>query len=304
MRVVRNADEMLDGALMDVFNTGIDVSPRDQETLEVQGWTVRLVKPRARVVMNPVRDIRLGYAAANVAWNLDRRNDVESIVWWNPNGRYITDDGETFHGANYGQRWHGYLQEALSLLDDDPDTRRAWVPIWRPQDIVADVALGEKDAHPNWFYARWGKDVPCTLGFGLRKFEARLDMSVVMRSQSVSILPYDLFLFSTLQELLAHSLGLQLGHLTWHAVSLHVYLKREYTTNRSAADWYSENRVAVSNHDFDWSRKMQREMPSLAITYDEAAKKWPKFMDAVRLGEKPEPSDPIEEMMWEGRPRG
>jgi len=298
-----NMDEMLFGAYTEVFSHGTRSSPRGQETLEVIGWTAQLTKPRARIVRNPARDIRLGYCAASVAWNLDKRNDVESICWWNPNGRFMSDNGQTFHGANYGQRWDLRLQEAMQLFFYDSSTRRAWVPIWEAIDDLIDVdpETGEFDA-----YSREGKDVPCTLGFGLRNRERHLDMHVVMRSQSVTILPYDVFLFSTLQELVANSLQMKLGVLTWHAMSLHAYFKREWATNRASYEWYLANTHREGAIRAETYRSFQEEMQPVNLTLEEAKAAWPPAMDACAaspLGPSSISNDrgcPIVELMVSG----
>lgn len=297
-----SADLMLRGAMRDVFEHGTVVSPRGHETIEVLSWSGTLLYPRARLVRNPARDIRVGYAAANVAWNLCKRDDVESICWWNPNGRYISDNGRRFHGANYGQRWDDSLKEAMWLLVADPDTRRAWVPIWRPEDIS-----DHRDPMEPTFYSRDGKDVPCTLGFSLRRREERLDMQVVMRSQSLTILPYDLFLFAAMQELIANTMEIQLGELHWHCNSLHAYFRREHAIHEATRDWYDEIFTAknVGSPEF---RMLVEQMDPIDLDLAGARQRWGDFEHRVRIGAMTDAEaiglDPMEQLMWDGRPRG
>src|SRR6476469_3394817 len=119
-----DADAMLAGIIADVYNCGIKGEARGRKFLEYPCWSGTLVNPRARVVQNEVRQLRPGYNAASVAWNLAQRDDVDSICWWNEKGRAISDDGKTFHGANYGQRMIDELREAIELIRLDPGTRR------------------------------------------------------------------------------------------------------------------------------------------------------------------------------------
>ena len=274
-----NLDDMFYVAVSDVLNYGRISDPRGMGTTEVVNWTATLLNPRARRLANYSRNIRRGYPAASVAWNLGMRDDVESICWWNENGRRISDDGITFAGANYGQRWDGYLEEALHLLRQDPSTRRAWVPIWAPTDLV--------DRQLEIQYSREGKDVPCTLGFGLRLHSGELDMQVVMRSQSaIGVMPYDVYLFSVLQELIANTLEVGLGRLHWTCNSLHIY-QRE-------TDWARAIRRA--------ERPVAQVMEPIELTYEEAKEEWPKYEYALRTGANLETGhhDPIVTEMIEG----
>lgn len=303
-----SADLMLHSALRDVMDGGHERGPRGHDTIELFGWQGSLMDPRRRLVRNPDRDLRLGYAAAHVAWNLAKRDDVESICWWNPNGRFISDDGVRFHGANYGERWDGYLQEAMRLVSQD-GTRRAWVPIWHPDDLVKRRMIDSYDmfdAPLETFYSRDGKDVPCTLGFDLQRHDGKLTMQVVMRSQSLTIMPYDVFLFATMQELVANTLGLELGELQWTALSLHAYFRREHAVHESTLAWY-ERALSGSKRDASDFRLVTTTMDPLGLTLDEAAQRWPQFEERVRTGAMSESEavdlDPIERLMWERRPR-
>lgn len=274
-----NADAMFFDMLR-AATEGSLTAPRGMATREVLGWTGTLTNPRARRIGNPVRNVRKGYPAASVAWNLGMNNDVDSICWWNPNGRRISDDGITFYGANYGQRWDGYLEEAIHLLEQDKFTRRAWVPIWAPTDLV--------DNQAEILYSREGKDVPCTLGFGLRVFDGdvqgvvapRLDMQVVMRSQAAwGVFPYDVYLFSVLQELIANTMGIRLGNLHWSANSLHVY-DREDGMVEKAIHWYKDHDRGFGIDDIPAAPVMD----PIRFTYQEARKALPYMETLVRNG--------------------
>lgn len=287
--IVGGVDEMLHAMLHDCETMGDEASPRGYGTRELLGWSAVLLNPRDRLSQNKARDLRVGYAAAHVAWNLRQGND-DSILFWNPNGRWIQHEDLTFYGANYGQRiWH-YLHEAMHLLQEDTATRRAWVPIWKPEDMI--------DRFNQSFYSRKGKDVPCTLGFGLRNVQGSLDMEVVMRSQSIGVAAYDLFLFTTLQELVANTLDLDLGVLRYHALSLHYYLNEPQRMEE--LQWYRDNLEFESKP----MRKIDRDIEG-------ATEAWCQAEELIRLGGPDEVSstdlsgyhDEMIQLMIDGYPR-
>lgn len=283
-------DDAFATALGSCGGFGSSISPRGMPTHDLLSVVFVLSDPRARLIYAPDRDMRYGYAAASVAWNLASMDDVETICWWNPNGRRMSDDGHTFYGANYGQRFMPYLQEAIELLRQDNDTRRAWVPIWHPRDLVDWGTPGGVE-----HYSREGKDVPCTLGFGLRILEGMLHMQVVMRSQNVwGVMPYDVFLLSVLQELIANTVDVPLGTLHWAMLSCHLY-DRDYDAASKVVDWHRT------------SMAMNLPKPSMEpirLRLDEAMVRYPESMRAIMTGEDCSHAlDPVEKMMWEGRPR-
>jgi thymidylate synthase len=273
---------------MNVVTLGRPRGARGKGSRDLNGFTGVLLDPRARIVHNPAREIRPGYPEAWVAWNLGKRRDVESICWWNPNGRKISDDGLTFHGANYGQRHMGQLWEAIHLLKEDPDTRRAFCGIWHQSDLVR-VNPGFEGTS---FYSREGKDVPCTIGFGLSIADDLLHMEVIMRSQSAwAVFPYDLYYFTVLQELIANEMELGLGYTTWHCISLHVY--------DSEIPWLANGLDAYETQTWDRSP-----MPRIPATLGEAQVSYPAAMDGFSADHTFTPqgltSDPILVRMAKG----
>lgn len=269
----------------DVLNYGEVSSPRGNATVEVFTWSGVLTNPRARIVANPARELRLGYAAASVAWNLAQRDD-QDILWWNPMGKFVLDNSDgRFYGANYGQRIWPYLMEAIELLKLDADTRRAWVPVWQPRDLVQlHGALPE----PYGFYSREGNDVPCTLGFQLRIERESLNMQVVMRSQSLGVFAYDVFFFTVLQELLANTLQLELGETWWVCNSLHFYEKERIRR--------LEELLYKPPHDSGVMQPLHYDLDTAAIQYESS-------MKTIMEGWEVLSPDPLEQLMLDGVPR-
>ncbi|MEU8913191.1 thymidylate synthase [Streptomyces nigrescens] len=191
--------------------SGEKISPRGMATREVLDLTMRLTQPRARLLYAPpARIVNPAFAVAETVWHLSG-SDAPWIFDYNARLRQYADDG-VLRGA-YGPRmrnWGGevdQLHRVVEILKDDPDSRRATIQLYDPARDTA--------GH---------KDVPCTLGFRFHLRGGRLHMSTTMRGQDVWIgMPYDLFFFTTLHELVAGWLDVDLGEYHHHVDSLHIY---------------------------------------------------------------------------------
>ncbi|MFM9442610.1 thymidylate synthase [Streptomyces acidiscabies] len=202
--------ELFTGAVA-LARNGEQVSPRGMATHEVLDVHMVLIQPRARLLeAPPARVINPAFAVAETVWHLSG-SDAPWIFDYNAKLRQYADNG-VLRGA-YGPRlraWHSevdQLHRVVDLLREDPDSRRAVIQLYDP---VRDAA-----GH---------KDVPCTLGFRFHLRDGRLHMSTTMRGQDVWIgLPYDLFFFTVLHELVAGWLDADLGLYRHHVGSLHIY---------------------------------------------------------------------------------
>lgn len=202
--------ELFTGAVA-LAKTGQRISPRDMPTREVLDVHMRLSDPRARLLCAPpARVLNPAFAVAETVWHLSG-TDAPWIFTYNGRLREFADDG-VLRGA-YGPRmrnWGGkvdQLANVVNLLRDDPDSRRALIQLYDPAQ--------DAEGH---------KDVPCTLCFRFHLRAGRLHMSTTMRGQDVWIgLPYDLFFFTTLHELVAGWLDAQPGEYHHHVSSLHIY---------------------------------------------------------------------------------
>ena len=102
-------------------------------------------------------------------------------------------------------------QALINTLKRDLDSRQAVLSIHEPRDIAA-----------------CSKDIPCTCVIQFLVRDNKLNCIVYMRSNDLYLgLPYDVFSFTMLQELLAKQLNVGLGSYRHCVGSLHVY-KRHY----------------------------------------------------------------------------
>ncbi|WP_328697378.1 thymidylate synthase [Streptomyces sp. NBC_00342] len=202
--------ELFSGAIT-LANSGEKVSPRGMATREVRDVHLLLTQPRARLLhAPPARIVNPAFAVAETVWHLSGSDDPW-IFDYNARLRQYADDGVLL-GA-YGPRmrnWGGevdQLARVVEILKEDPDSRRALIQLYDP----AQDAAGHKD-------------VPCTLGFRFHLRAGRLHMATMMRGQDVWIgMPYDVFFYTVLHELVAGWLDAELGEFHLHVGSLHVY---------------------------------------------------------------------------------
>lgn len=210
MRV--EVDDLQDGYLeivKIVLDEGREVSPRGQRTREVGPVLISVKDPTRVVPVGVGRKPRLAIGAAEAMQLIAGLSDAVQFVKITKNFAQFVEGGRLRGG--YGPRAHAQFPRVVDLIKRDPDTRQAGVVIWRPWDL-----------------ARPSKDVPCTveLHFALR--DGRLEMMTTMRSNDVFWgLPYDAWMFATLQHALAYALDVPAGAYHHSVVSLHAYVDRD-----------------------------------------------------------------------------
>lgn len=200
-------------SVRDTNSVGSLFGKKDRKFKEIQGYSFVLSNPRSRIIKCPKRAASLGFSFANFIWVLSGRKDVESISYYNKRGLAFSDNGKYYESA-FGDRIFGTYklwEKAKKLLQSDPSTRRALIPIFFHSDIE-----------------KLPLDTSCAAYIQLLIRKNKLDMVLSMRSQSsILILPYDLFLFTMLQEYFSLSLNLEMGKLTYFCNSFHYYLEEE-----------------------------------------------------------------------------
>lgn len=207
----QDANHLYVAAAQAVVTSGRPSSPRGNTTTEVLGAHLHLRNPRCRLVdVPPVRVLNPAFAVAEFLWILSGSDDPWIFLFNSRLKRYT--DGGRLQGA-YGPRmrnWHGrvdQLDQARQRLVEDPDSRQAVIQLFDP----------DRDY-------RGYRDVPCTLGYRFFIRDSKLHMHTTMRSQDLWLgLPYDLFVATLLQELMAGWLDVDLGGYHHFVDSLHVY---------------------------------------------------------------------------------
>ena len=105
----------------------------------------------------------------------------------------------------------GDLNDVIALLESDPGTRQAYLPIWFPEDTGSTA----------------GQRVPCTLGYHFIIREGVLHCQYNLRSCEIyRHFTNDIYMATRLAQHVAESLtfDVTVGQLTTHIVSLHGFV--------------------------------------------------------------------------------
>ena len=155
----------------------------------------------------------LPLAAARFVWMLSGSDRLESISHYSASVANFTDDGFVVPGSSYGSRLFyarpglDQIAHVVQILAADQSSRRAMATIYQPEDV-----------------ARESNDIPCTFGLSFMIRDASLHVTTVMRSNNAwRLLPYNIFEFSLLAEVVADRIGIDFGTYTHHCLSLHLY---------------------------------------------------------------------------------
>ena len=192
-------------------------SPRGMKVKEKLGVQFRIKNPRDRLPYIEARNFSLSYFVAETLWYMSGSNSTEWISRYASFWKDISDDGKTANSA-YGARifkLHPRIADGglnqweyvKGELKRDPDSRRAVIHIRTPDDSLHAV-----------------KDVPCTLALQFFIREGKLHLHVNMRSSDIILgIAYDVPAFTTMQEILANELSVELGEYVHTSNSLHCY---------------------------------------------------------------------------------
>ena len=203
-------DDLLRKLLPKMLASKIHISPSRGPARELTGVLLELARPRARLSRTETRGKPFS-CLGELLWYLSRDNSLAFIRYYIKEYEKEAEDGETVYGGYgprlFNQRGHDQIKNIISVLRNSSESRRAVIQLFNAEDIA--------DRH---------KEIPCTctLQFFVRK--NRLILLTTMRSNDVYVgLPHDIFCFTMLQEIIARSLGLELGIYKHFVGSLHLY---------------------------------------------------------------------------------
>lgn len=120
-----------------------------------------------------------------------------------------------YRGTNQGIRFpYGDLEDLLCILEKNPRSRQAYLPVWFPEDLFA-AAAGER--------------VPCTLGYHfLLHPDGKLYATYFMRScDIVRFFRDDVYMAARLLQWVSDRIKVQPGTLRMHISSLHAFVGDE-----------------------------------------------------------------------------
>lgn len=183
---------------------------RERPTRELRYVNLILENPLNRMINALTFNLTTAVPRTLLSTLLDEIN-LNVIQFYNPRAFEFSDDGKSIP-TNYGNRirhFNGYdqLQLVIDQLKEDPTTRRAVIHIHEAGDHVR----------------RYTPCIDC-LHFLIRN--NTLECQALWRSKNaLSLLPYNLFEFTMLQELIASELCVPVGRFVQTITSLHYYLE-------------------------------------------------------------------------------
>ena len=236
MRVVdTNLDDAWRRTLAGILDSGDVIESRDGNTREVLGYQLVLSSINSNFLRNDTRKLSAQYGAAEVLWYLFGSSLIEMIEAYAPQYKRFSENGRAY-GA-YGQRWkygvypshlpqhEDQISALIDLLQKKPFSRQAVVTMFNSCDLLFGIT-GEH------------KDIPCTLALQFLIRSNKLNLIATMRSNDAWLgLPYDVFAFTTLQQLIADELGIDTGIYIHQAGSEHIY-DRNFDKCKEAAKFY------------------------------------------------------------------
>jgi thymidylate synthase len=186
-------------------------------TREIFHAALSIENPRDRWVVSRSPPINPAFALAEVVWILAGRNDSGFLTFFNRQLPSYCGTDAQLHGA-YGfrlRRHFGFdqLERAARALEANPDSRQVALQLW---DGTVDLPL--EDGQPR------AADIPCNILTLLKVRSGRLELTEILRSNDVFRgLPYNFVQFTTIQEVLAGWMGIDVGTYGQVVDSLHVY---------------------------------------------------------------------------------
>jgi thymidylate synthase len=206
--------------IADAFRSGEGMSQpsRVGEMREILHSAMSISNPIQRWVTSRTPAINIAFALAEIVWILNGRNDAKFLNYFNRQLPKFAGYGAIYHGA-YGHRLRSHLgidqlQRAYDVLSKKPASRQVVFQIWDSR-VDLPARSGEEAS----------LDVPCNVASILKVRNGKLHWMQIMRSNDVYRgLPYNIVQFTTLQEVIAGWLGLELGDYNQISNSLHVYM--------------------------------------------------------------------------------
>lgn len=203
-------DDLLAKVYRQLLARGTRIEPTKGSAREIYGALLKLSAPRLRLSRTESRGI-LFSCLGELLWILAGSNALDFIEHYIAEYTKSSDDMQTIFGAYgprmFGRRPNDQLARVISSLKSKPDSRQAVVQLFDRRDTL-----------------KYHSDIPCTctLQFVIR--DRRLHMLTSMRSNDAWLgLPHDVFAFTMIQELVARSLGVELGEYRHSVGSLHLY---------------------------------------------------------------------------------
>lgn len=212
----KGISDALVGLASKIYREGIDIDAPKGSWRQVLNNTITLTNPMQRHLTvlnrrnNPIASI------VETMWVLSGSNEISVISPYLPRAVDFSDDGVTWR-AGYGKRMRHFgssdidqLNWVFDILRKDPTSRQAVISLYSPEeDSIEQETL----------------DIPCNNWISFHIEAGVLHMSVAIRSNDLvwGWSGINMFEWSVVHQLLAESLGVRVGTVTYLQGNLHMY---------------------------------------------------------------------------------
>jgi thymidylate synthase len=209
------SDRILDDLLRKVLRKLLASKNRSTATRgparELVGVLLKLERPLARLSRSETRG-RAFSCLGEFLWYLSGDNQLDFIHHYIPAYDRESEDNKTVYGGYgpriFNQRGHNQLENVIALLRKHPGSRRAVIQLFNAEDLGT-------PRH---------REIPCTNTMQFLVRDNKLHLITTMRSNDAYMgLPHDIFCFTMLQEVMARTLGVDVGAYQQCVGSLHLY---------------------------------------------------------------------------------
>lgn len=243
----KNSKELWQKVTMLLNKESKEVDSRCGDSKELLHVLMQLREPGQKWIYNRVPPINVSFALAELFWILQGSDDKKIIDTWSVHYKDFASDhnSDIYYGA-YGFRLRknfgiDQIERAYRALKGKPNNRQTVMIIWDPKKDMPDGIKGEPRSN----------DIPCNICSLLKIREHKLEWTQIMRSNDLFRgLPYNLVQFTSIQEILAGWLKIDVGSYNHYSDSLHLY---DYDGNIDNV----ESNISLLNNDI------------LSIGYDE-----------------------------------
>lgn len=195
------------------------VGSRIGETIELPHTFFTIKNPKQRWILSRNPSINPAFSIAELVWIMNGRNDSKFLNYWNTRLPNYAGKGKKYYGA-YGYRLRknfgiDQIKYAYQTLKNNPESRQVVLQIWDPS-----LDLPKRNGIPR------NADIPCNITSLIKVRNNRLDWTQILRSNDIFLgLPYNILQFTSIQEILAGWLKIEVGEYNQLSDSLHLYIK-------------------------------------------------------------------------------
>jgi thymidylate synthase len=228
MRYYQNARELYSEMMRDLWELGSIVKPKSYQNKNIEGDDKFITKElqnysyRLLALPDPDNLFLLSHPDSK-EWCLQEFGERVNPHAGNPGEAWkirkdeweplLNDEGRMDYTYSERINYNNAIQDIITELKRNSDTRQAWLPIFHPKDIAR---LGGKGR------------IPCSLGYFFSVRNGKLNLTYVQRSADLVMhFGNDIWLAWMMKTYIASMVGVEPGFLEHIIFSLHSY-KRDW----------------------------------------------------------------------------